>query len=142
MIYKSQSEKDTNNLAKEIIDDYLNGYRIVCLYGNLGTGKTTFVKEFAKLLGVKARIISPTFVLVRKHKTLNGRNFYHIDAYRISDLERRDSEAINEILEEKNAIIIIEWAERIKNILPKKRIDITFNYLEKRDEREITIIKR
>jgi len=139
-IYKTFSEKETNNLAKKIAKD-LETYRVICLYGELGAGKTVFSKSFARALGVKSRVISPTFVLIRKHKIGARKNLYHIDAFRLSDSDRKDLEAINEILRENNAIIIIEWAEKIREVLPEKRIDIEFELLDKNDAREITVIK-
>ncbi len=138
-IFKSLSEKDTKKLAAGIAD-LLRDYNVVCLYGEMGAGKTTFVKALASFLGIKSRIISPTYIIIRKHRTKKGKDFYHIDAYRIND-KKNDVGEIKEILNEENAIIVIEWADRIKKYLPKKRIDIEFLYKEKKDEREIRIIE-
>lgn len=137
MIFKSTSESETKNIAERVAMG-LDGYKVICLYGDLGAGKTTFTKAFAKKLGVKERVISPTYILIRKHKSDKG-DFYHIDAYR---LEKNDKNLeIEEILEGKDGIIVIEWADRIKNLLPIKRIDIHLNYISE-DEREIRITKK
>lgn len=132
-IFNSKSEKDTSDFAVSIAK-LVGSSSLICLYGEMGTGKTTFVKSFAKALGVETRIISPTFVLVRSHSTKDMKKFYHIDAYRID--VGKDLHEIKEILEKDNVIIVIEWAEKIKSILPKKRIDIEFIY-KKENEREI-----
>lgn len=136
-IFKSSSEKDTEEIAKKIAND-LGDFRIICLYGELGSGKTTFTKPFAKALGVKSRIISPTYIFIRTHKAKNVK-LYHIDAYRLEEKDNKDE--IKEILEDDDAIIVIEWAEKIKSILPKKRIDIEIIYKNK-NEREIRVSKR
>lgn len=132
-IFNSKSEKHTSDFAVNIAK-LVGSSSLICLYGEMGVGKTTFVKSFAKALGVETRIISPTFVLVRSHSTKDMKKFYHIDAYRID--VGKDSHGIKEILEKDNVIIVIEWAEKIKSILPKKRIDIEFIY-KKENEREI-----
>jgi tRNA threonylcarbamoyladenosine biosynthesis protein TsaE len=136
MIFKSNSENDTAKFAEELANN-LGDFKIVCLYGELGAGKTTFTKSFTKALGVKSRIISPTYVFVRTH-TAKKKKLYHIDAYRLESVDGKDE--IKEILGENNAIIVIEWAEKIKSILPKKRIDIEFIYKNK-NEREIRVSK-
>lgn len=135
-VFKIKNEKDTKKIAEELANNL--DRNIICLYGELGVGKTTFTKYFAKALGVESKIISPTFVLIRKHKAADS-DFYHIDAYRISDLNK-EKFALEEIINEKNAIIIIEWADKISEILPKKRIDIYFKLIN--DEREVEIIKQ
>src|SRR3989344_3858023 len=136
MIFKSNSENETTKFAEEIANN-LGDFKIVCLYGELGAGKTTFTRSFAKALGVKSRIISPTYVFVRTH-TANKKKLYHIDAYRLESIDSKDE--IKEILGADNAIIVIEWADKIKSILPKKRIDIKFVYKNK-NEREIRVSK-
>ena len=136
MIFKSNSENETAKFAEEI-ENNLWDFKIICLYGELGSGKTTFTRSFARALGVKSRIISPTYIFIRTHKAKNIK-LYHIDAYRLEEEDSKDE--IKEILEDDNAIIVIEWAEKIKSILPKKRIDIEFIYKNK-NEREIRVGK-
>lgn len=135
-IFKSISVKDTEEIAKKIAND-LGDFKIICLYGELGSGKTTFARSFAKALGVKSRITSPTYIFIRTHKA-NKQKLYHIDAYRLEEKDSKDE--IKEILEDDNAIIVIEWAEKIKSILPRKRMDIEIVYKSK-NEREIRVRK-
>jgi tRNA threonylcarbamoyladenosine biosynthesis protein TsaE len=113
----------------------LEGGDVVCLYGDLGFGKTTFVQGIAQGLGIKNRIISPTFVIVRSY-LLKAGSFYHVDLYRIRHSQDIENLGIEEIINDKNNIVIIEWAEKLKNFLPKKRIDIEFFY-EKDNSRKI-----
>ncbi len=136
MIFKSTSEKQTKEIAHKISSE-LDSFNVICLYGEMGAGKTTFTKALAQSLGVKNRVISPTYIFVRTYKG-NNKKIYHIDAYRFNSESSIDE--IKEILEDNNAIIIIEWAEKIKRILPKKRIDIDFLY-KNENEREIRVKK-
>ncbi|MCL4437452.1 tRNA (adenosine(37)-N6)-threonylcarbamoyltransferase complex ATPase subunit type 1 TsaE, partial [Patescibacteria group bacterium] len=106
---------------------------------HLGSGKTTFIQGLAKGLGIKNNIISPTFILIRTYD-LKSRisKFYHIDLYRIDGEKEIDGLGIEELINNPSNIIAIEWAEKIKNILPKKRIDIYFKESSE-NERQITI---
>jgi tRNA threonylcarbamoyladenosine biosynthesis protein TsaE len=97
----------------------------ICLSGELGGGKTTFTQGFAKGLGVKDNITSPTFLVFKKYKTKDDGFFYHFDAYRI---EEKDLPVLGfrEIVNNKKNIIIVEWGENIKKSLPENRTNIFF----------------
>jgi len=107
--------------------------KIIALYGDLGSGKTTFLQGLAKGLGVKRRVISPTFVFVKEYPIFKkenlAANFYHIDLYRIEKLKEALHLGLQEMFADKKAIVVVEWAGKIKKMLPKKRIDIFFSYL-------------
>lgn len=125
----TKSARETQKLGEKVADTLKNGGVVTC-YGELGSGKTTLIQGLAKGLGIKRRILSPTFVMIRQyaiHRKPNA-TFYHIDLYRIEKSEEAMGLGILEIFADKNAIVAIEWAEKIKNILPKKRIDIFFKY--------------
>lgn len=130
--------KETKQLAAYLAKKFKSG--TVALTGELGSGKTTFAQGFALGLGIKEKIISPTFVLIRQYpiskKNLPaGRQvFYHVDLYRVNSFQEL---GLKEILENQNNIVVIEWAEKIKN-LPKKTKKITIEKLEG-DKRLITI---
>jgi tRNA threonylcarbamoyladenosine biosynthesis protein TsaE len=113
---------------------------IICLYGDLGSGKTTFTQGLAEGLNIKNRIISPTFVIIRSYKIMNNNlkvaNLYHIDLYRIENEKDIKNLGIKEILNNENDVVVIEWAEKLEKYLPKKRIDIEFCY-EKNNTRKI-----
>ncbi len=134
---KSLSEAQTKSLGVSIAKKYLNkGF--ICLYGDLGSGKTTFSKGIATGLGLdEKQIKSPTYTYVRSYK-LKNKTFYHFDFYRIETIDDLMAEEIKEIFEAKNTFIVIEWPERIEAYLPKKRLNIRFKYVSP-TERSITI---
>jgi len=101
---------------------------VIFLTGELGTGKTCFVKGIADGLGIKdARVTSPTFIIVNEYK---GKiPLYHIDLYRIGIIEDLRDIGMEEILYGKG-VTAIEWAERIKDTLPDERLDITLKWVD------------
>ena len=112
--YITNSEKETRSLAEKLAKNFEG---ILALSGDLGAGKTTFVQGFAKGLGIKGKIVSPTFVLIRQHSIPNSKRFlYHIDLYRIKgDFKGL---GLEEILSSPENIVLMEWAEKLEN-LPK-----------------------
>lgn len=124
----TSSSEETKQFAANLAKKFNGG--ILALSGELGAGKTTFVQGFAKGLGIKEKIISPTFIIIRQYPT----NFYHIDLYRVENFQEL---GLKEILENPNNIVLIEWAEKIKD-LPKNTKKITIEKLEG-DKRLITI---
>jgi len=139
----SRSEVDTHRLAEKIAESIKRGLpagrqsKIIALYGNLGSGKTTFVQGLAKALRIRQRIISPTFVIIRPHKLKTNKTFYHIDLYRLGKADPNNL-GLKEIFLEKDAIVAIEWAEKIEKLLPKDTLKIKFKTLSE-NEREVTI---
>jgi len=142
----TKSAKETQKLGQKLATSLKSlrpggpqgpeGDGVIALYGELGSGKTTFVQGLARGLGIKRRIISPTFIFVRPY-TLDPKpcTLYHVDLYRIDTLKQTTGLGLEEIFADKNAIVAIEWAEKIKKILPKKRIDIYFEYLSENKRR-------
>lgn len=114
----------------------LKGGDVVCLHGDLGGGKTTFVQGLAKGLGIEKKIISPTFIIMRSYE-LGSKNFYHVDLYRVEN--ERDIEGLGllDLMENEDAIVVIEWAEKIADRLPTNRKEVFFTYLDE-DKREIS----
>ena len=141
MIVKSNSSKQTNKIGIEFVNN-LNPGDVLLLYGDLGAGKTTFVQGIAEGLGIKERIISPTFVLQRNHdvkfRGINKLN--HIDLYRIDEPQKSDSLGLSDLFNEDKSITVIEWAERLEDFEPKKGYKIKINYVDD-DKREIEIKK-
>ena len=137
--YITHSENETKALAAKfakMVRQAHHKVKVIALTGELGAGKTTFVQGFAKGLGIKDKIISPTFVLIRQHKMENNQVLYHIDLYRLEGKIDIKQLGIEELLNSDN-LILIEWAEKIKNSLPKSA---TWILLEKQgDSRKITI---
>ncbi len=125
----SKSEKQTEKIGEDLAHD-LKGGDVVALYGDLGAGKTVLVKGIAKGLGIKKRILSPTFIFMRSYPLTPEKQFIHIDLYRGQQLEDFEALGLDDIFSPNN-IVVLEWAERLKGILPKKRIDVS---IEKKDE--------
>lgn len=137
----TKSAKETKALGKKIAAN-LKGGAILALTGELGSGKTTFAQGLAKGLGIKQRIISPTFILVRKYD-LGFKNFYHIDLYRLeTEIEREVRNlGIEEIWDDSENIVVIEWAEKIRKMIPENATWIEFKNLGE-NERKIKISKK
>jgi tRNA threonylcarbamoyladenosine biosynthesis protein TsaE len=133
----TQSPQQTQALGEKIGLDLKKGkikQRVLCFYGDLGAGKTTFIQGLAKGWGIKRRITSPTFVFIKKYFP----GFNHVDLYRIEKEEEVKGLGLEEMFVDSQEVTIIEWAEKIKNILPKERIDFYFDYISDK-KRKITI---
>jgi len=133
----TQSPEQTQTLGEKIGLDLKKGklkQRTLCFFGDLGSGKTTFIQGLAKGWGVKRRITSPTFVFVKKYSP----SFNHVDLYRIEKEAETKGLGLEEMFADQQTLTAIEWAEKIKNLLPQKRIDFFFEYLSEK-ERKIII---
>jgi len=133
--FLTNSYKETQKLGKKIAKDL--DFNIIGLRGDLGGGKTTFVQGFAKQLGVKDKILSPTFVILKRFKKQKG-YLYHLDCYRLNNSKELKELGFNDIIKDKNNIIILEWADIVKDILPKETIFIDFEFIDK-DKRKICV---
>jgi len=130
------------DIAKEILKNKQNKKaQILALSGDLGAGKTTFLQGFAKGLGIKEHILSPTFVIFKKFKIKNPsfNLFYHIDCYRLKDSKDLLGLGFEEFFSNPKNIIAIEWSEIISDILPKDKTSIHFEF--KDEEKRIITIK-
>lgn len=135
--YNSSSEEETKKIAAELAKEISGG--IIALSGKLGTGKTTFVQGFAKGLGIKEKIISPTFILIRQHKIpKTNRTLYHIDLYRLEKTPRVKELGLEEIWSDPKNIVLIEWADKIEELLPQNTLYIKIERAES-DTRSITV---
>ena len=138
MIFISQSVEQTKNLAKKLAKQVTPG-SIISLVGDLGTGKTTFTKGFAKQLGIKDHVTSPTFKLISEYQTTNY-ILYHIDAYRMDGPNDFLNIGGEEYLTSKNNITIIEWGDLLKDLLPSRTITINFTrIISPKESRNIKI---
>ncbi len=122
MIFHSYSQENTFNIAQNIATNAKKG-NVYCLYGDLGTGKTAFVKGFANGLGIDQMITSPTFTIVNEYYC-HDYLFYHFDVYRINSVFELDETGFYEIISNNNSITIIEWADLIKEVLPNNAIHV------------------
>lgn len=123
--YKSRNDIDTMELAQNIESEKFPNM-VICLDGELGSGKTIFVKGFASALGITENITSPTFNLIKEYN--NGElPLFHMDMYRLED----DATSIGvEEYFEKGGVTIIEWADLIAENLPEERLDIKFKIID------------
>lgn len=155
----------TNNFGEtqKLAENFISRFKkrdVLALYGNLGSGKTTFVQGLARGFGIKKRIISPTFIIVREYnlKTShfathfakatrvkkasrdkqNSKLFYHVDLYRVESEKEVRELGIEEMISDNKSLVAIEWAEKMQSLLPKKRWDIKFEDLGG-SKRKITI---
>ncbi len=118
---------------------------ILGLEGDLGGGKTTFLQGFAKGLGIKEKILSPTFIILKKFKIPEKKiqkqkfeNFYHIDCYRLQKSKEILFLGFKEIISNPKNIVAIEWADRIRKILPKDALILRFKFVDQ-NRREIKV---
>ena len=141
-IFLSQNAAKTKrigeNLARKILQNKSGRKKalVLGLIGDLGGGKTTFLQGFAKGFGIRERILSPTFVIMKKFQLFNCPivqllNFYHIDCYRIQKPKEILALGWKEIINNPQNIIAVEWADKIKRHLPKDKIMITFEVIGK-----------
>jgi tRNA threonylcarbamoyladenosine biosynthesis protein TsaE len=97
----------------------------LCLYGDLGSGKTTFVQGFAKACGITHRLLSPTFIIVRRYETKHLSGYlYHLDLYRLQAEQQLYDLGLSEMLQDSQSCVIIEWAEKLGASLPPERFEV------------------
>lgn len=131
-IILSTSSDQTFQLG-ENIGKKLHGGEILLLHGDLGSGKTTFSQGVARGLGVTGRVTSPTFLIIRSYSLsadISLQTLYHIDAYRLSDVREADGLGLQDIFRDQKAIVLCEWPERIAELLPAKRKNVYFTYVD------------
>ena len=127
MTYKitAYSEDDTMELAQNIESEKFPNM-VICLEGDLGSGKTVFAKAFAQALGITENITSPTFTIIKEYDGGEMR-LYHMDVYRLSDIKQ--DIGIEEYFTKKG-VCIIEWSDLFEDILPKNRLDIRIKIID------------
>lgn len=137
MNYKviSKSEQDTIELAQNFESEKFPNM-VICLQGDLGSGKTIFTKGFAASLGIDEAVTSPTFNVIKEYTT-GEMDLYHMDVYRLDG--KVDDLGIEEYYE-KNGVTIIEWADMIQDYLPEERLEIKFKISESEEDTRTIII--
>lgn len=140
---ESNSPAETHRLGARLGQTSPLG-QIIALHGDLGAGKTAFTQGIAVGLGVTARVTSPTFTLINEYP-IRGGLLVHIDCYRLSlDIHVACQEAVGigleDILAHHDAVVVIEWAERIAPLLPADHLQVTFvTFSESPDLRQISL---
>ena len=128
----TRDESETIHIAQNLESEKFENM-IICLEGDLGSGKTIFTKGFAQALGIEENITSPTFNIIKEY--LNGEMpLYHMDVYRLDG--KVDGIGLEDYFT-KGGVVIIEWADMIRDYLPEERLDIKFKIV---DEETRTLI--
>jgi len=150
--YESQSSFITKKFAalfaQELIHSKLKNKNafIIGLIGNLGSGKTTFIQGFARGLGIKYHLTSPTFLIIRSYSIpksyiLNSKfsQMYHIDCYRIKKTKELNILGFKQIIADPKNVVVIEWADKIRKLLPQNTLWLKFKHGQKENERILTV---
>lgn len=147
MEHITHSAAETRQLAQRFAET-LHGGEVLCLYGDLGRGKTTFVQGLGKGLGITRNVNSPTFLIMRSYKlsTLDeevmgnslGKTLYHVDLYRLEHEQEMIDIGLFDLMHDPDAIVVIEWPEKLGALVLNERIDIHFDYIDE-DSKSITI---
>ncbi len=127
MIYNISSLEEIAQVAEKFLEETETN-SIFCFEGEMGVGKTTFIKSLCEAMGVDDNISSPTFSIVNEYETEDRKIIYHFDCYRINKIDDAINIGINEYLESGN-FCFIEWAENIAPLLPDHfvKVKITMN---------------
>ena len=123
--YVSKDIDDTLTIAENVESEKFPNM-VICLDGDLGSGKTVFTKGFAQALGIEENITSPTFNIIKEYNT-EEMNLYHMDLYRLEGDVR--NLGLEEYFE-KGGVVIIEWADMIQDYLPEERLEIRFKVVD------------
>jgi len=135
MEFITKNFEETQQLAGRLLERLLNsphcGALVLALTGDLGAGKTTFIQGLGRALGVEDKILSPTFVIMKHFKLATGKigDLYHLDCYRLSGEKDLAELGLTAVLENKNNLVVIEWPERIKKVLPPDAVWLEFEHL-------------
>lgn len=137
----SRSDAETKEIAKELVESLPEG-ALICLYGDLGAGKTVFVKGLAQALGIPEKSIkSPTFTVLREYPLEKG-TLYHYDLYRQDELDYLLLDQLNEHSADENNFVFVEWAQRMKELPRAKRvISVHIEAADQPDFRRIKVIR-
>lgn len=148
MIYLSKSLEETGEIVSVFLNHIQDTYThtnhalVVGLFGDLGSGKTTFTQALGKQLGIKEVMTSPTFVIQKNYSfksnssQLTANSLIHIDAYRLESEQELSILGFAELLKDPKNLILIEWPEKVADILPADLIKINFKFVGE-TEREI-----
>lgn len=152
----SKSISDTEKIAKDFMEKISMGVYdtalVVGLYGDLGSGKTTFTQAIARIFNIEEVVTSPTYVIEKIYpivtwtlsvqvgggRNSNFKNLIHVDAYRLDSAKELEVLDWEKTLSDSRNIIFIEWPEKVLEVLPKNHAKIYFKFLSE-NEREITI---
>jgi tRNA threonylcarbamoyladenosine biosynthesis protein TsaE len=143
----TKSAEETRDAAEKFAEELMGTVRpagrarLICLWGNLGSGKTTFAQGFSRFFSVKETVNSPTFLIMKKYLLtgkFKGMNLYHFDFYRLNQIQELLELGWDEILSEENSVVLVEWPEKVAANLPRERINVKVKSIGG-DERHLVI---
>ncbi|WP_205959765.1 tRNA (adenosine(37)-N6)-threonylcarbamoyltransferase complex ATPase subunit type 1 TsaE [Flammeovirga aprica] len=137
LVIKTNSIDDLASAAQQVIDFTKGKSNVWLFHGEMGAGKTTFIKSICDVLGVMDHVNSPTFALVNEYMTDQADTIYHFDMYRIKDETEAFDIGFEEYIYSKN-LCLIEWPSKVERLLPEDCIDIDIKVLDEHS-REISI---
>lgn len=116
---------------------------VLCLEGDLGAGKTTFTQQVASIFGVKDYVTSPTFILQKRYEVISNpfpnlsliSQIIHMDMYRIDDAKELEMLGFNELCKDPKNLLIIEWPEKVKDVIPANSRKISFQFVDETTRR-------
>ncbi len=126
--FLSHSPEQTRRLGVRL-GELLKPSDVICLAGDLGSGKTTLAQGIARGWGALDPVTSPTFVIVNEYRRADGAALYHVDAFRLQNTAEAEAAALREMLEDRGPVVV-EWPERIQGVIPAERIWITLTWVE------------
>jgi tRNA threonylcarbamoyladenosine biosynthesis protein TsaE len=136
----TKNAKETQKLGVEFSQKIKNG-GVVGFFGDLGSGKTTLIQGICRGLKIAKRVNSPTFIIARRYTLGKKSNFlFHVDLYRLGETADIKPIGLEEFWQEKNNIVLIEWPEKIVDLLPKNHWEIRLQAKDD-DSRDISIIQ-
>ncbi|MBI4085734.1 MAG: tRNA (adenosine(37)-N6)-threonylcarbamoyltransferase complex ATPase subunit type 1 TsaE [Candidatus Liptonbacteria bacterium] len=136
----AETKKLGERLAKKILARGTQKQAVVVgLSGGLGSGKTTFIQGFFRGIGIGKRALSPTFIIMRRLELKNGKfkSLFHIDAYRLRKPKELLELGLREALRGPENVILIEWADKLKRVLPRNAIWVNFTHGKKENQRTL-----
>lgn len=132
--FVSRSPDQTQRLGARL-GALLQGGDVICLEGPLGSGKTCLAQGMGRGWGAVQTLISPTFVLVREHvRPGDTARLYHVDFYRISSVDEALGLGVDEFLGHEHAVFVIEWAERVRSLIPPDHLWIRLRFTDQADQ--------
>ena len=148
-IFRTYASRETEEFASELSRKLVDGGKkrkgalVIALTGDLGAGKTTFTQGFARGLGIKRRTTSPTFIIMRRlaispRRAPGYKDLYHVDAYRIKGTDSLAAIGLEEVFADPKNIVIVEWPEKIKTVIPRAAVRLRFRHGKKENERVIS----
>ena len=123
----SRSPEQTRRIGMRLGSELKTG-DVICLQGNLGAGKTTFVQGLAQGWGSIDGVSSPTFIIVNEYRRATGGQIFHLDAYRLESMPEAEELDLDAMLSE--GVVIIEWPEKLNGLIPNDRLWITLEHIQ------------